>query len=33
LNGVLAVFHRPHPQPASDTGAIKSVRNFLENAG
>jgi hypothetical protein len=33
LNGVLAVFHRPHPQPASDTGAVKSVRNFLENAG
>ena len=33
LNGVLAVFHRPHPQPATDKGALKSVRRFLENAG
>ncbi|MEO3432933.1 type II toxin-antitoxin system HicA family toxin [Inquilinus sp. CAU 1745] len=33
LNGVLAVFHRPHPQPNTDKGAVKSVRIFLENAG
>lgn len=33
LNGVLATFHRPHPQPTTDKGAIKSVRRFLENAG
>ena len=33
LNGVLAVFHRPHPQPGTDKGAIKSARRFLENAG
>ena len=33
LNGVLAVFHRPHPQPDTDKGAVKSVRRFLENAG
>jgi hypothetical protein len=33
LNGVLAVFHRPHPRPVTDKGAVKSVRNFLENAG
>lgn len=33
LNGVLATFHRPHPQPATDKGAVKSVRRFLENAG
>lgn len=33
LNGVLAVFHRPHPQKETDKGAVKSVRRFLENAG
>ena len=33
LNGVLAVFHRPHPQPNTDKGAVKAVRVFLENAG
>jgi hypothetical protein len=33
LNGVLATFHRPHPQPTTDWGAVKSVRRFLENAG
>ncbi len=33
LNGVLATFHRPHPQPATDRGAVKSVRRFLANAG
>lgn len=33
LNGILATFHRPHPQPATDKGAVKSVRRFLENAG
>lgn len=33
LNGVLATFHRPHPQPDTDKGAVKSVREFLENAG
>ncbi len=33
LNGVFAHFHRPHPQPATDKGAVKSVRRFLENAG
>ena len=33
LNGTLATFHRPHPQPATDKGAVKSVRRFLENAG
>lgn len=32
LNGVLATFHRPHPQPTTDKGAVKSVRRFLENA-
>ena len=33
LNGVKAVFHRPHPQKTTDKGALTSVRRFLENAG
>ena len=33
LNGRRAVFHRPHPWPNTDKGALKSVRIFLENAG
>lgn len=33
LNGVFAVFHRPHPEPETDRGAVKAVRRFLENAG
>ena len=33
LNGVRAVFHRPHPKKETDKGAVKSVRRFLEEAG
>ena len=33
LNGVKAVFHRPHPAPTTDKGAVKSIRRFLEEAG
>lgn len=33
MNGILATFHRPHPEPTTDKGAVKSVRRFLENAG
>jgi hypothetical protein len=33
LNGVRAVFHRPHPQKETDKGALKSVRKFLAEAG
>lgn len=33
LNGVRAVFHRPHPQKEIDKGALISVRKFLINAG
>lgn len=33
LNGVRAVFHRPHPKKETDKGAVRSVRNFLTNAG
>jgi hypothetical protein len=29
LNGVRAVFHRPHPQKETDKGAVKPVRRFL----
>jgi hypothetical protein len=28
LNGIRAVFHRPHPQKETDKGAVKSVRRF-----
>jgi len=33
LNGVRAVFHRPHPKPETDKGALNSVKRFLINAG
>ena len=33
LNGVRAVFHRPHPRPETDKGALNSVKRFLINAG
>jgi hypothetical protein len=33
LNGKFSVFHRPHPQPGTDRGAVRSVRRFLKNAG
>ncbi|MFI4955982.1 MAG: type II toxin-antitoxin system HicA family toxin [Gammaproteobacteria bacterium] len=33
LNGVPAVFHRPHPRRETDRGAVKSVRKFLIDAG
>jgi len=33
LNGIRAVFHRPHPEKETDKGAVKSVRKFLTNAG
>ncbi|MFZ1108723.1 MAG: type II toxin-antitoxin system HicA family toxin [Rhodomicrobium sp.] len=33
LNGVDADFHRPHPRPETDKGALKSVRRFLTEAG
>ncbi|KQP95093.1 hypothetical protein ASF60_02675 [Methylobacterium sp. Leaf113] len=32
LNGVRAVFHRPHPQKETDKGAVKSMRRFLTEA-
>jgi hypothetical protein len=33
LKGIRAVFHRPHPRKEIDKGALRSLRNFLENAG
>jgi predicted RNA binding protein YcfA (HicA-like mRNA interferase family) len=33
LKGRRAVFHRPHPGKEIGKGAIRSVREFLENAG
>ena len=33
LNGVRAVFHRPHPKTETDRGAVRSVRRFLTEAG
>jgi len=32
LNGVRAVFHRPHPKRVTDKGAVSSVRRFLKEA-
>lgn len=33
LNGVRAVFHRPHPKKETDKGAVASMRRFLKEAG
>ena len=33
LNGVRAVFHRPHPEKETDKGALRSMRRFLTEAG
>lgn len=32
LNGVRAVFHRPHPRKETDRGAVKAVQMFLLRA-
>ena len=33
LNGVRAVFHRPHPQKETDRGAVAAMKRFLLEAG
>jgi hypothetical protein len=33
LQGIRAVFHRPHPEKETSKGAIRSVRRFLGEAG
>lgn len=33
LNGVRAVFHRPHPRKEANKLTVKDVRRFLSEAG
>ena len=33
LFGQVQVYHRPHPRPTTDKGAIASVRKWLESNG
>ena len=33
LDGQVRVFHRPHPSPNTDKGAVMSVRKWLEQLG
>jgi hypothetical protein len=33
LFGEVRVFHRPHPSPATDKGAVASIRKWLEQHG
>jgi hypothetical protein len=33
LNGMRAVFHRPHPEKETDRGAVASMARFLREAG
>jgi hypothetical protein len=33
LNDAKATFHRPHPRPDADRGALRAVRRFLLQAG
>lgn len=33
LNGIDAVFHRPHPRKETDKGSINSMRRFLRETG
>jgi len=33
LFGQVRVFHRPHPSPETDKGAVESVRKWLEANG
>ena len=33
LFGELRVFHRPHPSPNTDKGAVSSIRKWLEQHG
>jgi hypothetical protein len=33
LNGVRAVFHRPHPKKETDKGALSSMKRFLLTGG
>ena len=33
LFGEVQVFHRPHPSPDTDKGAVAAIRRWLENHG
>ncbi|GIL01979.1 MAG: hypothetical protein BroJett030_18780 [Alphaproteobacteria bacterium] len=33
LFGEIRVFHRPHPLPDTDKGAVESIRKWLEQHG
>ncbi len=33
LNGVRALFHRPHPEKECDKGALEAMIRFLQEAG
>ena len=33
LFGEVRVFHRPHPSPETDKGAVASIRKWLERHG
>ncbi len=33
LFGEVRVFHRPHPSPDTDKGAVSSIRKWLESHG
>jgi hypothetical protein len=33
LFGEVRVFHRPHPSPNTDKGAVASIRKWLESHG
>ena len=33
LFGEIQVFHRPHPSPDTDKGAVESIRKWLERNG
>ncbi len=33
LNGIHAVFHRPHPRREADRNTVRDLRDFLEKAG
>jgi hypothetical protein len=33
LFGEVYVFHRPHPEPTTDKGAIATIRKWLESHG
>lgn len=33
LFGEVRVFHRPHPRPTTDKGAVNSIRHWLQQHG